>query len=464
MMETGEEEVKNETQTSVRYGGFWIRGMALIIDELICILIYVAIILPLGFSGILDDANNTGMQIFAYALLLVIMVIYYTAFVAKCGATPGKMLMGLRVMRADDQSPVSVGLAFGRFWATRLSALIIFIGYLVSIGSVEKAAMHDSICGTRVINIRDPEKSRRVFLVVLLIMILAPVCTIIVARINNARFFEMSEKIDYYNRSEKVYEGFVYRKEGDGVTITGYWGESPDIVIPEKIKGKPVVVIDMPFRGQSFAPVNSISYPKTVKAIATDSLYFYGNDNYAAITSFIVDSENEAYCSIDGVLFNKERTHLLHYPPMKPVNTYEIPSGVTTVSNGAFYGAKQLKVVEVPDTVTVLGVGAFSSCSSLEAISIPVNVTEIDEGTFSDCENLRIVVIPPSVKSIGARAFMYCPVLTQITIGKDVNIARDNFTGGEFSQKFVDFYEDWQRNAGVYTYSRNRWNYSSGKK
>lgn len=86
----------------------------------------------------------------AVALWLAIVVAYLVNFVALEGATPGKMLFGLRVIRPDG-SGVGWGRAVLREVAGKaLSTVLIGIGYLmVAVGS--KRGLHDLVAGTLVV-------------------------------------------------------------------------------------------------------------------------------------------------------------------------------------------------------------------------------------------------------------------------------------------------------------------------
>ena len=63
------------------------------------------------------------------------------------------MALGLKVIRADG-GPISVGLAVGRYFAKILSALTLWIGFIIAGFDREKRTLHDHICGTRVIYTR----------------------------------------------------------------------------------------------------------------------------------------------------------------------------------------------------------------------------------------------------------------------------------------------------------------------
>ena len=95
-----------------------------------------------------------------------------------------------------------------------------------------------------------------------------------------------------------------------------------------------------------------------------------------------VDSSNTRYSSIDGILFDKDKTQLIRYPTNKRGSSYRIPSTITHIGFGAFYGCSSLKDVTIPDGVTTISMYAFDTCSNLSGITIPDSVTNIGEDAF----------------------------------------------------------------------------------
>ena len=93
-----------------------------------------------------------GLQSFLGLVHFAIAISYEVFFLGKYGATPGKMACKLRVVMPDG-SPISYGRAFGRFFAYILSKLILMIGLLIAAFDGEKRALHDHICGTRVVRV-----------------------------------------------------------------------------------------------------------------------------------------------------------------------------------------------------------------------------------------------------------------------------------------------------------------------
>lgn len=105
-----------------------------------------------------------------------------------------------------------------------------------------------------------------------------------------------------------------------------------------------------------------------------------------------------------------------------------IPSGVTSIDDGAFACCRSLTAITIPSGVTSIGEVAFNDCYNLTSINIPSGVTSIANYTFSSCYNLTGITIPSGVTTIGISAFEGCSSLASITclattpptLGRDV--------------------------------------------
>lgn len=145
----------------MNYAGFGVRFGAKFVDGLIVMgvmgVIY-AIMIPMMTSSARSGNNGMGMfvvfQVLIYGLSYVGVPLYSAFFLSKYGATPGKMACKLKVVRSDGQ-PLSFGRALGRVYAEFLSAMILYIGFImVAFDSPERRALHDRICDTRVILVK----------------------------------------------------------------------------------------------------------------------------------------------------------------------------------------------------------------------------------------------------------------------------------------------------------------------
>lgn len=188
--------------------------------------------------------------------------------------------------------------------------------------------------------------------------------------------------------------------------------------------------------------------------IIPDSVTSIGDDAFLgciSLKSIEISDNNKNYSSVDGVLFNKNKSVLVIYPAGKTDSVYSIPNSVTSIGNSAFSectnlsnititdsvisigdfafsNSTSLRSVTIPDSVTIIGVSAFYDCKNLINVTLPDSITSIDYSVFSDCTSLTNITIPDSVTNIGDSAFECCTSLTNITIPDSVtSIGNDAF-------------------------------------
>ena len=161
--------------------------------------------------------------------------------------------------------------------------------------------------------------------------------------------------------------------------------------------------------------LKSITIPDSVTSIGESAF-----DSCSNLTAIDVEVGNNNYTSVNGVLFNKDKTELICYPAGKTDKSYNIPDSVTSIGDSAFEDCTSLTSITIPNGVTSIGDLAFYGCRSLTSIMIPSSVTCIGDSAFEYCSSLTSITIPNSVTSIGDWAFGYCKSLTSITIPNGV--------------------------------------------
>jgi len=167
--------------------------------------------------------------------------------------------------------------------------------------------------------------------------------------------------------------------------------------------------------------LTSVTIPNSVTNIGESAF-----SSCTSLTLIDVSKNNKKYISIDGVLFDKDKTKLIQYPAGSNRTIYSIPNSVISIGSDAFVGCTSLTSVTIPDSVTSIGSGAFRSCTSLTSVKIPNSVTSIGNYTFSGCTSLTSITISDSVKSIGWNAFSGCTSLTSVTIPNSVTSIDNN--------------------------------------
>jgi len=149
----------------------------------------------------------------------------------------------------------------------------------------------------------------------------------------------------------------------------------------------------------------------------------------AGITSLHVDPANTYFSSVDGVVFNPDRTMLVRCPEAR-AGSYAIPASVTTIARDAFRDCSQLTEITIGNGVTSIYASAFAGCSGLASMALPASITEIASELFSGCTKLATIAIPTSVTHIGALAFSGCEGLTGISLPESLtSIEGSTFQG-----------------------------------
>ena len=157
--------------------------------------------------------------------------------------------------------------------------------------------------------------------------------------------------------------------------------------------------------------LTSVTIPGSVAGIGDGA--FNGCTSLIAIN---VATGNQNYISVNGVLYNKDKTTVICYPAGKKDKSYTIINGVTYIGEHAFEYCTSLTSITIPSGVMGIGDWAFLGCSKLTSITIPNGMTCIGYRTFEDCSSLTSITIPDSVVDIGYYAFRGCKSLTAINV------------------------------------------------
>ena len=224
-----------------------------------------------------------------------------------------------------------------------------------------------------------------------------------------------------------------------------YFNSIQTVIIENGITG-----IESGAFGKNFS---SITVPKSVVGISEN--VFFECTNLAFID---VDENNTAYCDIDGVLFDKDKTVLIRCPAKKE-GKLVIPDSVETIEDSALDDCSSLTSITIPTNFTAsikrsLHETLFNDCDGLVSIivsknnskyydidgvlfntdnqlllyprkkmgdyEIPAGTTSLGELSFQHCSELTAVTIPESLTDIGAYAFFDCSNLSSVVIPNTV--------------------------------------------
>ena len=156
---------------AVEYAGFWLRFVAVIIDGIVLWIVGAIVLFPIvgsmGLRGLIRGGYGPGVWtgamtpaemlpffslIFRFILISAVLKWLYFALLESSSwqATLGKKALGLEVTDLDGRR-ISFGRATGRTFAKIISAMILYVGFMMAGFTEKKQALHDMIAGCLVI-------------------------------------------------------------------------------------------------------------------------------------------------------------------------------------------------------------------------------------------------------------------------------------------------------------------------
>lgn len=250
---------------------------------------------------------------------------------------------------------------------------------------------------------------------------------------------EIGNNVFQHNRADK-YENTVLTTVvmGDKITIIGSSAFSgcvnlTNIVIPDKVN----YIDDSAF--SDCVSLTKVIIPAMVVSIADNA--FRG----CRIEEFIVSENNFFYSSLDGVLFDKDKSTLLMYPIAKPNSSYIIPNSVTTIKSLAFKDCK-LTSITIGDKITDITDAGFNN------YLVEYNVSEGNdryssiEGVLYNKKKTELIAYPkgktnsnytvPSSVTIIKKSVYFNSNLTTINLNNVTGIEAYPFSGG-YIREFI---------------------------
>ena len=139
------------------------------------------------------------------------------------------------------------------------------------------------------------------------------------------------------------------------------------------------------------------------KIVISNSVNRIGYNPFAGCENLWIESESPLFKAIQGIVYNKEKTHILCATNKAVGREFTIPNGVTHINRGV-----------------------FSGCVDLEKIDFN-GVIYIDKSSFTNCMSLIEVYVPDDVTYIGEWAFAYCIAMKKISISRKTFVDKNAF-------------------------------------
>ena len=163
-----------------------------------------------------------------------------------------------------------------------------------------------------------------------------------------------------------------------------------------------------------------------------------------------VSPNNPNYCSVDGVIYNKDKTELILLP--KGISgAYTVLPGTKTVKEYAGYQCESLTSLTIPASVKNLEQYAFAWCTGMTSVTLSEGFSEIGYRSFAWCKALPEITIPKTLTEIGMGGFNGCVALTKITFtGSPPNIKQEAFGSVTATIYYPGKISSWRNKKDLY--------------
>lgn len=235
-------------------------------------------------------------------------------------------------------------------------------------------------------------------------------------------------------------------EEGEYAFVTGYVGDSGDLIIPDTVVADGVSYPVQTIGSGSFINntmltslvlsdnveyigdrafwgcknLTSVSFPSNIKHIGADA--FCGCSSLLTVEiqeQESIDINSGAFCNCDGLISAK------------------ISGNIINIYDSVFTGCSNLAFLEISGNIIDIKDGAVYNCMGLVFTEISGNSISIGNGAYEHCRNLVTAKITGNITKIDDYAFFFCPKLSNIffwanqpeIFGEEVfAISAENFT------------------------------------
>ena len=259
----------------------------------------------------------------------------------------------------------------------------------------------------------------------------------------------------------------------------------PEMIVYDDDTLTVVRIADNAFSGRT--NLSAVYFPSSIRSVGYDAFVSCRNLTEVHI------SDLAAWCAIsfEGYARNCSANPLCYahhlYIDYILVETLDIPEGVASIGEYAFFECTDITSVHIPSTVGNIGNFAFTNCSQLTTITVdaanssyssadgvlynkdlsailtvpagkqgvfvvPEGVTTIGEASFLSCSQLSAIHFPNSIDTIGSDAFEACSGLQGVyisdleawcnigfadTASNPLHVAHDLYYNDQLTKKLV---------------------------
>ena len=236
-------------------------------------------------------------------------------------------------------------------------------------------------------------------------------------RVSGGAFFRCKNLENIFVDPDNEYfssiDGVLFDKEGTTLISYPSSRKQKEYHIPEGTLNVSLITTPININYLNYkAHLKRIYLPASIREFNTEAFYLFER-----LIEIYVDSGNEKYMSIDGMLIERKTGELVLYPEAKS-KCFISPDEVKSIGEKVFY-QKGIRYAEFNDDLSTIGANAFFGCK-LRKVDIPDNVSIIEADAF-DNNKIRTLNLGDSVRIIDVSAFSRNRIRT-LNLGSSVEV------------------------------------------
>ena len=247
--------------------------------------------------------------------------------------------------------------------------------------------------------------------------------------------------------------GIIYEISDDGsLSVVGYDGYSPEVVIPSEYQGLPVrSIAESAFSGSG---ITKVIIPNSVTSIGGKAFFNCTKLRIVSIGDGVTTIGNDAFSGCNKLFFvvNKSQLEITRGSldhggiAYNAISVNSINVWLDYVDDYVFVSDNwKIYLVDYEGTGTSLTLptyygqyyeilpNAFANRTSIYEVIIPDGVTALGDGCFAGCAELTYLTLGQDIKTIGEGAFDGADNLEYIYVNDLVSFARISISDKTFS-------------------------------
>ena len=233
------------------------------------------------------------------------------------------------------------------------------------------------------------------------------------------------------NENFTAIDGVLYSKDKKNLITYPAGIKKTSFSIPNYVENV------LSFAFYSCKNLTEINISDSVKNIENGAIQYCDS-----LINIYVDSNNENFCSINGVLYGIDDKSLIYYPYARSDSEYTVAEGTEIICQYVFRNASNLTNITLPESLRIIEPTSFNGINAKEIV-LPKGLESIGSGAFSN-ENIDSIIVKSYNVDITSGAFK-----SNQNIYSCSGSSADNYCSGENKPIFHSIGHDFEYTSSI---------------